>query len=112
LRCAFGGANDNFVLCGSEDASLTLWNRDKGEVVTKLTAAHSSVINAVAWSPVDPYIFVSCSDDQTIKVWGTESMSPAEVFQDAKDIRRVDTLKAGSGAAGGANAKPYQISGV
>ena len=36
LRCAFGGANENFVLCGSEDATLTLWNRDKGEIITKL----------------------------------------------------------------------------
>jgi hypothetical protein len=28
LRCAFGGANDGFVLCGSEDGSISLWNRE------------------------------------------------------------------------------------
>ena len=79
LRCSFGGANDTFVLCGSEDASITLWNRDKGEIIARLPSAHSSVINAVAWSPIDPYIFLSCSDDHTIRLWGTESMPPCEI---------------------------------
>ena len=109
LRCSFGGANDNFVLCGSEDTSISLWNRDKGDIITKIQSAHSSVINAVAWSPVDPYIFLSCSDDQTIRLWGTESMSTCEVHQDTKDIRKVDTLRS---ATSGANAKLYHLSGV
>lgn len=39
LRCAFGGANEAFVLCGSEDASITIWSRDKGEVVAKIPSS-------------------------------------------------------------------------
>ena len=105
LRCTFGGANENFVLCGSEDAVITLWNREKGEIIAKLPQAHSSVVNSVAWNPSDPYVFISCSDDHTLKIWGTEAMSPCEVHQDTKDIKKVDTLRS-------QNEKIYAISGV
>lgn len=36
LRCAFGGANEQFVLCGSEDATAAIWSKDKAEIVAKI----------------------------------------------------------------------------
>ncbi len=36
IKCCFGGVNENLVVCGSEDAAIYIWNRDKGELLTKL----------------------------------------------------------------------------
>ena len=33
---------------------------------------HSNVINQVDGSPTNPYLFISCSDDETIKLWGVK----------------------------------------
>jgi len=97
LKCAFGGANESFVLCGSEDASVSIWSKDKGEIVAKIgtgsAGGHTQVVNAVTWSPTDPYLFASASDDQTIRLWGLEGMHPCEVNTDSKDIKKVDLLK-------------------
>lgn len=45
----------------------------------------------VNWNPQDPYIFVSASDDQTLRVWGLEDTEMAEVVID-KDIKKLDIL--------------------
>ena len=36
LKCSFGGANEGFVLCGSEDATVSIWNKEKGDIVAKI----------------------------------------------------------------------------
>ena len=41
LRCTFGGANDSFVVCGSEDSTVSIWNRDKGEIIAKVSGSHT-----------------------------------------------------------------------
>ena len=92
LKCAFGGVNEAFVVCGSEDAALYLWNREKGDLVARIEG-HTQVINAVHWCPSDPYLFASASDDQTIRLWGLEEMPGAEVNTDSKDIKRIDQAK-------------------
>ena len=62
IRCSFGGVNENFVMCGSEDSHLYLWNKEKGDLIEKIEG-HSQVINSVHWNPTDPFIFASASDD-------------------------------------------------
>jgi len=93
LRCAFGGANDSFVVCGSEDSTVSIWNREKGEIIAKVSGSHTQVVNAVSWCPTDPYLFATCSDDQTVRLWGTENMPFCDVSLADKDIKRVDTLR-------------------
>lgn len=94
LRCAFGGGpHEGFVLCGSEDGSISIWNREKGgDVVAKLNG-HAQVVNSVAWSPTDPLLFASTSDDMTIRLWGIESASACEVIEGSTDLKRVDLRK-------------------
>lgn len=43
---------------------------------------HNSIVSAVDWSPIEPYLFASVSDDQTIRIWGLEEMDMAEVIID------------------------------
>jgi len=73
IRSCFGGINENLVVCGSEDSQIYIWNREKGDLLAKLEG-HTSLVNAVHWSPVDPYLFASASDDQTVRIWGLEEM--------------------------------------
>lgn len=77
IKCSFGGANESLVVCGSENGSIFIWNKDKGDLLVKLEA-HSQIVNAVHWNPTEPFVFASCSDDQTIKIWGLEEMEIAE----------------------------------
>jgi WD40 repeat protein len=71
IKCAFGGVNENFVLCGSETGQIFIWNRDKGDLLVKLEG-HARIVNSVHWNPTDQYIFASVSDDRTVRVWGIE----------------------------------------
>lgn len=100
LRCAFGGAHQGFVLCGSEDATVSIWSKEKGEIVTKLQGGHTQVINSVNWCPADPLLLITASDDQTLRLWGSESMAACEVITDHKDLKRNDYIKTVNAAAG------------
>ncbi len=78
IKCAFGGVSENLVVCGSEDTCIYIWNRDKGDLLTRLEG-HTQSVNSVHWNPTDPYLFVSASDDQTVRIWGLEGMEECEV---------------------------------
>ena len=38
------------------------------------------MINAVDASPNQPYMFASCSDDETVKIWGVQDKIKIEVL--------------------------------
>ncbi|KAL1892064.1 hypothetical protein Sste5346_007219 [Sporothrix stenoceras] len=68
IRSAFGGADESFVVSGSEDGNLNIWHKNIGIHLFKLEA-HKPRCNAVCWSPTDPCLFASCGDDNKIKIW-------------------------------------------
>jgi WD40 repeat protein len=87
IRSGFGGANENFVISGSEgehqhqcglhqkDIADIDWQDGHVFVWHKLTAtlvheaeAHHPRCNAVSWSPVDPCMFATCGDDNRIRL--------------------------------------------
>ena len=90
VRPCFGGLNESLVLCGSEDACIYIWNKEKGDLLAKLEGAHTQLVNCVGWCPNDPFIFASASDDQTVRIWGLEEMEPAEV--ETKESKKIDQL--------------------
>jgi WD40 repeat protein len=82
LSCSLGGPNESLVLhCGEgeqaiypsllflnqfltdgSDGSISVFNKETGELITRLKA-HDQRCNSVQWSPVDPHLFASASDD-------------------------------------------------
>ncbi|GJN85976.1 hypothetical protein PLIIFM63780_009552 [Purpureocillium lilacinum] len=68
IRSAFGGANESFVVSGSEDGNILIWHKIIGAAVERLPG-HLPRCNAVAWNPADPCMLASCGDDGTVKIW-------------------------------------------
>lgn len=68
IRGAFGGYEDMFIICGSEDNKVYMWHRDGKKLLTALKG-HTATVNCVSWSPTDISMFASASDDQTVRVW-------------------------------------------
>lgn len=93
IKCDFGGVNESFVVAGSEDAFIYLWNKEKGDHIAKIGGekGHTQVVNQISWNPTDSFLFASASDDQTIRIWGKEDMPMADVQIDRKEIKKVST---------------------
>ncbi|KAK0635741.1 WD40-repeat-containing domain protein [Bombardia bombarda] len=67
IRSDFGGANESFVISGSEDGYVMVWHKATGIAVQRLDA-HQPRCNSVAWNPADPTMFATCGDDNKIKM--------------------------------------------
>ncbi|KAF2125545.1 WD40 repeat-like protein [Dothidotthia symphoricarpi CBS 119687] len=67
IRAAFGGADENFVVSGSEDSRIYIW-RSNGLLIEALDA-HPGCVNCIAWHPTDPGVFASAGDDAKVRVW-------------------------------------------
>jgi len=82
-----------FMLSGSQDKSVRLWDANSGrEAVVFL--GHESEVNSVAFSP-DGRSVVSGSDDGTVRLWDAESGSEQAVLCGHKDwVRGVAFLPA------------------
>lgn len=65
IRSSFGGANESFVVSGSEDGCVMVWHKNTGAAIEKL-AGHTERCNAVSWNPADPTVLVSAGDDRNV----------------------------------------------
>ncbi|KAI9158675.1 WD repeat-containing protein [Paramyrothecium foliicola] len=74
IRSAFGGANESFVISGSEDGNILIWHKNIGAAVERL-AGHEPRCNAVSWNPADPCMLASCGDDGVVKIWSNKAGS-------------------------------------
>ncbi|KAM7186930.1 WD40-repeat-containing domain protein [Rhypophila sp. PSN 637] len=91
IRSAFGGANEAFVISGSEgewnlqrslsgragfanhqtDGAVYIWHKSSGIPIQRLDA-HDPRCNSVTWNPADPCMFATCGDDGKIKIWSNK----------------------------------------
>ncbi|QUC19588.1 uncharacterized protein UV8b_03829 [Ustilaginoidea virens] len=67
IRSIFGGANESFVVSGSEDGYVFIWHKNIGAAVERLPG-HIKRCNGAAWNPADPCMLASCSDEGSIKM--------------------------------------------
>ncbi|XP_075719409.1 denticleless protein homolog [Rhinoderma darwinii] len=58
-----------FLLSGSRDHSAYIWQVSKPHAPPIMLQGHSQEVTSVTWSPTDFTKIVTCSDDNTIRVW-------------------------------------------
>lgn len=78
LKASFGGRDENFVVSGSEDSRIFIWNRLYGSLVVTLSG-HSSTVNSVHW-PAGMDWMASASDDHRILVWHASDKSVPNII--------------------------------
>ncbi|CAI2385754.1 unnamed protein product [Moneuplotes crassus] len=68
LSPIFGGKFEKYVVSGSENDKVYIWDKSTGDIVETLEG-HQNVVNSIAWEDKLPNYLFSCSYDQTIKIW-------------------------------------------
>jgi WD repeat-containing protein 26 len=51
----------------SIDAKVYVWHKENGRLVETLEG-HRACVNCVAWSPTNPFMFASASDDKVVRM--------------------------------------------
>ena len=68
-----------------EEAAIFIWKRDTGEQLCRIAGSglfgHTNIIGQVDGNQAEPYMFVSCSDDETVKIWGVKDKIKLEIAQ-------------------------------
>jgi len=72
IRCSFGGANESFVVSGSEHGSIYIYHKETGVLVAGLDGHKKTCCNAVTWNPTNPSMFASAGDDGRVKIWSNK----------------------------------------
>jgi WD40 repeat protein len=75
--------DERFLISGSRDARLKVWDADNGYRQVEEIVAHLYAINHLDFSP-DGKHFVTCSMDKSIKVWNTEELKLLKVIDRAR----------------------------
>ena len=78
IKCSFGGEDENFLVCGSEEGKIYVWNRFHSIPILSIKA-HSGPVNTVIFPSINilSNLIISCSDDHTIKLFSTDLFSKA-----------------------------------
>jgi WD40 repeat protein len=106
LTPAFAGINSSFILWGreatGEEACINIFKRGTGELLFKIPGSgveghihqgHSNIINQIDSCDSLPYLFVSCSDDETVKIWGVGTKIKIEVVNMSGKLYKENVVK-------------------
>ena len=75
--------DERFLISGSRDAKLKIWDVIDGYTLKESVAAHMYAINHIEFSP-DSKHFVTCSMDKSIKVWDASTYQLLKVIDKAR----------------------------
>ncbi|KAK4204252.1 WD40-repeat-containing domain protein [Triangularia verruculosa] len=98
IRASFGGANENFVVSGSEDGSVYIWHKITGTLVHK-GEAHSPRVNSVSWNPRDPGMYATCGDEGKVKIWASPERARSWAFAKAQSPHVQQAVQGGQRSA-------------
>ncbi|KAJ5664932.1 uncharacterized protein N7477_007380 [Penicillium maclennaniae] len=76
IRSTFGGADENFVVSGSEDSQVYIWHKENGKHVETLGGHVSGCVNSISWNPTNATMFASAGDDCAVRIWTGENNRP------------------------------------
>uniref|UniRef100_A0A0N5AHY7 LisH domain-containing protein n=1 Tax=Syphacia muris TaxID=451379 RepID=A0A0N5AHY7_9BILA len=73
VHSSFGGNNQNYIATGCNE-DVRIWNHKSDHLIASLSG-HTGKVNTVVWNPTNPRMLVSCSDDNTVRVWASSTLS-------------------------------------
>lgn len=73
--------NNDYILSGSRDKSIKLWEVATGYCKKTFSGAHDEWVRDIVVSETLPNVFASCASDQTICIWNTEIPNPQQVLK-------------------------------
>ncbi|XP_065661265.1 denticleless protein homolog isoform X3 [Hydra vulgaris] len=77
--------DDGFLLCGSNDCQAYIWKTNSSDKRPWVLKGHHGEVTSVTWSPNLGDKVVTCSDDNTFKIW--------RLFQDSSKIQITGTCE-------------------
>ena len=83
IKCCFSGPDDKFILSGSEDFIIYLWERGIGENPKYKFKGHFGIVNTIDMWGND--FIISGSDDKNIKIWFNKSENLEIIFEKNKE---------------------------
>ncbi|KXS21440.1 WD40 repeat-like protein [Gonapodya prolifera JEL478] len=87
LTFDFSPFDSNYYLVGTEDGTIHRCSISYNEQYLSTYFGHSGAVYGVRWNPFLPRVFLSCSNDWTVRLWDVDAEGEAEVlrFQNGKD---------------------------
>ncbi|EGG21339.1 WD40 repeat-containing protein [Cavenderia fasciculata] len=74
--CGFYGSNSEYVMTGSDDHHIFIWEKKTGNLV-RILEGHNDVVNCVVSHPNLPQI-ISCGLDNDVLIWEPEDNYPSQ----------------------------------
>eukprot|EP00743_Colponemidia_sp_Colp-15_P007892 GILK01008547.1.p2 GENE.GILK01008547.1~~GILK01008547.1.p2 ORF type:complete len:158 (-),score=35.48 GILK01008547.1:112-585(-) len=73
----FYGAHDDYIMSGSDDGSIFIWDKRTGSTVNCIPKADGYVVNCLAGHPFEPTLATSGIDND-IKLWAPNADEPID----------------------------------
>ncbi|NXJ83008.1 DTL protein, partial [Trogon melanurus] len=61
--------DDQFLVSGSSDCNAYIWKISEPSLPPRMLLGHSQEVTSIAWCPSDFTKIVTCSDDNTVRIW-------------------------------------------
>ncbi|KAH8591494.1 WD domain-containing protein [Bisporella sp. PMI_857] len=68
IQASLGGANESFVVTGSESGHIFIWHKENGQLVEGIDGHPKTNCNSVSWNPKHPQMFASAGDDNMVRM--------------------------------------------
>lgn len=96
----FDKTESRFLLSGGSDATIKVWKVGTRRAttvgsITKATGGHSFGITGVQWWPFDQGMFLSSSYDTTVRVWDSNTLEEAFMFELGSKVNCFDISPTG-----------------
>ncbi|KAJ3503248.1 hypothetical protein NLJ89_g8518 [Agrocybe chaxingu] len=86
IGSCFGGEEEKYIISGSEDSQIYIYDRDDGVLLNILSGHGKGCVSTAAVNPFDHELFATCSDDRTVRLWRmTDSFDiirPSDIHDD------------------------------